>query len=146
MILIFQGSQDQQSWTRSSRILEPFFRWLLPTASPATIDTAVLLVRKCAHVAEFAVLALLVWWAQRKRKTPVTGGWSSRRALLTLLVVVFYASTDELHQSFVPSRQGAVLDVFIDSCGAILALSFLYALSRVRGRGRYRQGTREESN
>jgi len=41
-------------------------RWLFPHASAETIHGAVGLVRKCAHLTEYAVLALLLWRALRK--------------------------------------------------------------------------------
>ena len=33
-----------------------------------------------------------------------------------------YASTDEIHQMFVPGREGKVFDVMIDSCGAFCGI------------------------
>ena len=43
---------------------------------------------------------------------------------------IFYANTDEFHQLFVPGRTGRLLDIGIDSCGALLGslilLFFVY--------------------
>jgi VanZ family protein len=49
-----------------------------------------------------------------------------------LWVAVFYAATDEFHQTFVPSREGCVRDVMIDSTGAIVGLLALWWFGRWR--------------
>ena len=72
------------------------------------------LIRKLAHFTEYAVLAGLMAWAQPK----LTVG----RAALTWGAAVLYAASDEWHQSFVPNRGPAPLDVLIDSTGALAAV------------------------
>lgn len=62
------------------------------------------------HVTEYAILATLLWYACGRR-----WGW-------VLLICITYASLDEWHQTFVPSRVGSVQDVMIDTLGAGLAL------------------------
>lgn len=75
-------------------------------------------LRKSAHLASYALLALLLLWA-------FTAPLDRRRALRAALVTtLLYAMSDELHQSFVPDRQGAWYDVAIDAAGAGLALWF----------------------
>jgi len=49
-----------------------------------------------------------------------------------LLIVTMYAITDELHQSFVPSREGSVWDVLLDTTGGAFGLLFLWILGRWR--------------
>ena len=73
-------------------------------------------LRKLAHVAEFAVLGALLFRALRRE--PVAA-----------LVGSLYAATDEIHQTFVAGRQGSPLDWAIDTVG-VLAGVLLYA--RVR--------------
>lgn len=123
MALIFTGSQDNRSLEHSSRFIEPVIRWLLPHAGDETIKTLVFLVRKCAHVTEYAALALLVWWALRKE----TEEWRWRPALVTLGVIVLYAISDEVHQTFVPTRIGTPVDVLVDTSGGLIALGLLRA-------------------
>jgi VanZ family protein len=134
MVLIFSASGDQMSFQRSSRILGPLIHWLLPQLSNESVHAAVVSIRKCAHFGEFAVLALLLWRALRKPARNETRPWEWRTAAIALLLVVAYAASDEIHQLFVPSRQGSILDVMIDSSGALLALIFLWAFGRWRHR------------
>jgi VanZ family protein len=131
MILIFSASADTKSSSRSSRILEPLIHWLLPQLQPDKIWPVVLFFRKCAHLTVYAVLALLLWRALRAFSAQTTG-WSWRVARNAWFCVVLYASTDEIHQVFVPNRQGSAWDVLIDSTGGAIALLLLYALGRWR--------------
>jgi VanZ family protein len=38
------------------------------------------------------------------------------------LITVLYAMSDEYHQTFIPGRNGTVMDVVIDSLGGLTAL------------------------
>jgi VanZ family protein len=65
------------------------------------------LLRKLAHAAEFAILGALLVRALRRP------GWA-------VALGIAYAVSDELHQSFVPGRQGSALDVALDSVGVVV--------------------------
>jgi len=67
------------------------------------------ILRKCAHMLEYAVLAALLWRALRNE-------------VAALVLAVAYAATDEFHQSFVHGRHGSPVDVAIDGIGAALGL------------------------
>ena len=119
-------STDAGSTEHSSRILEPVVHWLRPSASPEEFDLVHLLVRKAAHLTEYAILGLLTFRAIRLSQPPRSQrrpGWAI--GLATLLVAGTYAATDEFHQSLVPGRTPAVTDVLIDSCGAAIGLGFI---------------------
>jgi hypothetical protein len=58
--VIFLGSTDLMSAEHTSRFIVPFLRWLKPDISPETFASIHFIVRKCAHVGEYAVLALLL--------------------------------------------------------------------------------------
>lgn len=65
---------------------------------------------KTLHLIEYFVLYILLARAS-------LGTWKpTRRALLTAVAIAaLYAVSDEIHQTFVPTRQGAIRDVGIDS-------------------------------
>lgn len=134
MCVIFTASGDSQSATHSSRIIEPILRWLFPHLSTPTINEVVFLVRKCAHLTEFAVLALLFWRAVRQPVHHDPRPWLWSQARVALLGTMLYAATDEFHQLFVRSREGKVEDVMIDSIGAVAGLLALWALGKWRKR------------
>jgi VanZ family protein len=122
MLVIFSASADAESTARTSRFLEPFLRWLKPDISPEAIDLIRLLIRKAAHMAEYAVLAWLAWRALRRPKRSDTRPWSWSIAAGALAIAVLYAATDEFHQRFVPNRTGSAKDVGVDTIGAVLGL------------------------
>jgi hypothetical protein len=133
MAVIFSASSDQMSFPHSSRIIAPLVRWLWPGASDAAVHDIVVCVRKGGHLAEFAILALLIWRALAKpvRGTPLPWRWSM--AVRTVLFVLLYAASDEFHQLFVPSREASVWDVMIDTIGGVVGLLVLWVLGRWRG-------------
>jgi len=124
MIFVFIGSTDLMSAEHTSRFIGPFLRWVAPDISTATVESIQFLVRKCAHVAEYAILAALFYRAFRHGQD---NSW--RAATLALVAATFYASLDEFHQSFVPSRTGTPWDVGIDSLGALAGLVIYWAMS-----------------
>jgi VanZ family protein len=69
-----------------------------------------LVLRKCAHATEYAILAALLLRA--------TGSFAWAFAL-----TVAYAAADEVHQTFVRGRHGSPVDVAIDAAGALVGLA-----------------------
>ena len=69
-----------------------------------------LVLRKLAHTAEYAILGALLLRASRSVPLAVVAG-------------VLYAVSDELHQHFVPGRQGSPLDVLIDAAGVAIGVA-----------------------
>lgn len=100
--------------------------------SEEQVHTGVLIARKIAHLTEFAIFACLVWNAIRRPSRKDTRPWSWWTAAESLWFAALYASTDEFHQTFVPSREGCLRDVGIDTCGAAAGLLLLWALGRWR--------------
>ena len=118
--VIWTFSTDLFSGSGTGRLLLPFLELVLPGADPETLARVHLALRKIAHVAEYAILALLVFRAFDSPR------WSpGRRFAMSFAVSVAWASVDELHQTFVASRVGALSDVALDSFGAALGLAGL---------------------
>ena len=72
-------------------------------------------LRKCAHAAEYAVFALLLYRALG-------------RELPAFLVGLGYAVSDELHQAFVTGRHASPFDVAMDAAGLAFGLLLLHAI------------------
>jgi len=71
-------------------------------------------LRKLAHLAEYGILAAL--WL----RALVVAGIPRRKAFLfTILFGVAFAALDEIHQLYVPNREGKFYDVLIDSLGIL---------------------------
>jgi VanZ family protein len=67
------------------------------------------ILRKGAHVTEYAILGLLLLRAAG-RETPA------------FLLGVAYAVTDEVHQRFVSGRHASPIDVAIDAAGILIGI------------------------
>ncbi|MCR5798056.1 MAG: VanZ family protein [Eubacterium sp.] len=84
-------------------------------------------IRKCAHALEYAVLAMLFF-----------GFWDSFRTskwrvfMIAGLCTLLYAASDELHQMFVPGRDGKVLDVINDCLGACMGLLVILLITKFK--------------
>ena len=78
-------------------------------------------LRKGAHIAEYAVLGMLLLRALGS-------------ALPAFAVGVAYAITDEIHQHFVSGRHSSPFDVAFDACGVALGLLLLLSVQSQRAR------------
>lgn len=110
--LIAYFGSSQWSGDQTSEWIVPLLRALMPTASPEALTTAHFLIRKGAHVFEYAVLAGL--W-----RRGLGGAWAPLG--LALLTACF----DELRQSFTPGRVGVIVDVVLDGAAATAALGLM---------------------
>lgn len=76
------------------------------------------ILRKIAHILEYAILTFLLL-----RAFSAHGGLqqkSGQLLIFSIIFALFYALTDEYHQTFVIGRQGTLKDVGIDSIGILI--------------------------
>lgn len=132
MLVIYWGSTDFLSSTRTSRFLVPLLRWLYPQISPQALHQAHLIVRKAGHVTEYAILALLIWRTLSHLRPEGAPPRPRRDAWHAWIFASLYAVTDEFHQSFARSRYGSAGDVLLDSLGAAAGLGLLWLFGRWR--------------
>lgn len=86
--------------------------------------------RKIAHILEFAILCFLLIRALVKEKLS-----NKKIAIYSIVFAIFYALSDEYHQTFIQGRQGSFKDVGIDSIGIFLmAILWYYKVKRNKGR------------
>ncbi len=130
MGVIFTASSDSHSYEHSSRFIEPFLRWLFPHWPETRIHDVHEVFRKCAHLTEYAVLALLFWRALRQPVKNDPRPWNRREAGLAIVLVFLYAASDEFHQRFVPTRTAHVSDVLIDTAGGAAGLLVFWLAGR----------------
>ncbi len=126
MIFSMSAQPAEVSSAESGRLTETavhfFFRGfdrLSPEEQEALRFRTEVAIRKSAHMAEYAVLAVLLvlWLGEAFPQTAVR-----RRGWISWGLAAAYAATDELHQVFVPGRSGEPRDITIDAAGAALGL------------------------
>lgn len=134
MVIIFGNSTDVGSSAHTRTFLQEFLA-NLPPLSHLSFDAILEIdhvIRKTAHVTEYAIFATLLFRALRQNRND----WRPLYAWGPVLFAFLYASTDEIHQIFVPSRGASVVDVLIDTSGAILGttLCALWVRAKMRCR------------
>ena len=92
------------------------------------------IIRKGAHFTEYAVLAALIANVLRGYSLPGKLRWG-----LPVAASALYALTDEFHQYFVPGRACRLLDVGIDTCGAVFGTIIFWSLWRLAGKRKRRR-------
>ncbi len=84
-------------------------------------------IRKTGHFLGYGTLGLAwlrAWWLT----FPRSRFWSD--AMLAVLGTALIASSDELHQHFLPNRTGSPYDVLLDCCGAMFMCLVAYGVAR----------------
>ena len=83
-------------------------------------------IKKTAHIVEYAILAVLLYRAM------IGSDIEKKKAIIfAILIVSLYGFTDEFHQSFTPGREPRIRDVIIDTIGGALGvLTFCKVLEK----------------
>jgi VanZ family protein len=102
-------------WGRVALVWLPVLVWpalIFALSSIPSLGTGLggwdVVLRKLAHITEYAVLAFLL-------RRALSAPWAFAAAVL-------YAISDELHQTFVRGREGRPRDVLVDVIGIVLGL------------------------
>ncbi|MBR7132614.1 MAG: VanZ family protein [Clostridia bacterium] len=135
MCLIFSLSAEtadassQTSGSLIAAVLEffyPDFDNLSQTEQQELIAPFQFIARKTAHFSLYAVLGIFAFLStvtytkiNLLHRSAIAGG-----------ICLLYAISDEVHQLFVPGRSCEIRDVLIDFCGAMLAVSLLFLVTK----------------
>lgn len=152
VIFLFSAQDADASSRLSSGVLHRFVLNLLPKTAAADqelVHTLEFLLRKAAHMTEYAILAILAF-AQLRQYIPNfrKAGRNHRdmqakkgpasllqqpffQLLLVCCFVFLYACTDEFHQRFSSGRSGNLKDVLIDTTGGLLGGLFFLLCSHI---------------
>ena len=121
-LIFFMSSRDAtESGGMSRWLVETAFGRMLIRLLPRLTDQGPEIdLRKYAHMAEYAMLAvpsaLFFRELLTEQRLPL------RAAGCSLIFCVLYACSDEYHQTFVPGRAGTMVDVGVDTAGAVFGL------------------------
>lgn len=92
-----------------------------PTGTATEIKWQDFVIKKSAHVIEYAILSVLLYRAF------VNIGIAKGKALvLAVIISSLYGMTDEFHQSFTPGREPHFRDVIFDTIGASAAALIIW--------------------
>lgn len=127
--VLYLGSPEFSA-AHTRGIIGPLLLWLFPDMSAADRWQLHNSLRELAHPVEYAVLALLAFRAVFVSLETLL----ARLIALSLLLVLAVAATDEVRQSFTPTRTGTIWDVGSDLLGAGIALGLVALVLRRRSR------------
>lgn len=123
IIFGFSSQDGEKSGSISRRITEKIATFIPQIQKENEIEkenimnTMERIIRKMAHFSIYTVVGLLsmalVSTYNIKEKN---------RLIITLTTGIIYASSDEIHQSFVPGRSPMITDIVIDTMGVILGI------------------------
>lgn len=120
--VIFFLSTGNGSSAETSKIIGPLITFFFPTADEATVEFVHAVVRKTAHVTEYAILAAIASRAFIRSPIPrlrnYWGWWA-------ILLVAVTASLDEFNQSFNAMRSASPRDSLLDISGGLLAVALI---------------------
>ena len=95
----------------------------LLTYSPEQLELFHTVLRKCAHFSEFMILGIL-------STLTIVHTEFRRKGLWAVCFCVAVAMSDETIQLFIDGRAGRVMDVLIDSSGALVGSGCVIAAKR----------------
>lgn len=119
VIFYLSHQPADESSALSSGIVEQIVAFLetITGKSFSDVDWMHYVIRKGAHLFAYFLLAILIMHASLQM------GWKGTIQIIgTLIICVLYATSDEIHQLFIPGRSGEITDVLIDSVGALIGI------------------------
>ena len=124
MIFFMSAKDATESGSMSKWLVNTSFGRMLIKLLPRLTDRGDEIdLRKYAHMAEYALLAVpsVLFFRELllEKHIPV------RASLCSLVFCFVYACSDEYHQTFVPGRAGAMIDVAVDLVGVSLGLALV---------------------
>ena len=122
MILIFMFSH--QTGSESSGLSSQIVLWI---QTYLHIPISEFIVRKAAHMSEYALLTLTLIYGFYKNHYPI-----QKIMIYSLIGTFLYACSDEMHQLFIGGRAGQFTDELIDTCGGCLTIIFYYVLTKLK--------------
>lgn len=120
----FSAQTGEESGNISQKFTEKFLD--IFGLTEANVNRAEHILRKCAHVLEYALMGALIYvLALRipKIQTP-----ACLPSALAFVITFLYAVTDEIHQIFIPGRGPSVRDVLLDGIGALIGILMIMSI------------------
>lgn len=132
VIFMFSANNADESNKQSNAVFNAVIEFVNPvydsldtTAQAEYKDTVTFIIRKLAHFSEYALLGILAFINLAMVKK------IRYRGLFAAVFSCIYASSDEIHQLFVPGRAGQVRDVLIDTSGAVAGILLAILIRKI---------------
>jgi VanZ family protein len=131
--LIAGESTTVGSASNTRRILYPLLHFVVGL-DRLRFETWHFYIRKSGHFIGYFMLSWLLFRAWKVTLPFVSAGWSIQWARIALFMTALVACLDEWHQTYLPSRAGALHDVLLDSSAAFVAQTVIFLWFYVKDR------------
>lgn len=81
--------------------------------------------RKFVHLFEYGLLWCLIYRALGREEWLTKFRKNFSKIILSIFITTLYGASDEIHQLFVPTRDGKITDLLTDSLGGVLGASLV---------------------
>ena len=130
-IFYYSNQQAEESSSLSDSLISEIYTF-------AGINIPVLVIRKAAHICEYAALCFLFSGSFYFIK-------HGKPYVIALISTFLFACSDEIHQLFVPGRWGSPVDVLIDTLAAVLGAAVYFAVLKIINRLRGKKDVRNQT-
>ncbi|WP_455544472.1 VanZ family protein [Intestinibacter sp.] len=103
------------------------FREIDKTTQESIVEGLQFIVRKGAHFSAYTILGGLCF----VDLTVLDKYKLKNNFIIAFAVAALYATSDEIHQYFVPGRSCELRDVMIDSCGVLFGITVVIVFNKV---------------
>ena len=141
MIVVFSfsnqgGTESGEVSSKATKVVANIVAKDKEESKEQIVEKIEIVVRKIAHYTIYTIGGfLIINYTYSMEKT------KKKKILYSLLFGIFYASTDELHQYFVPGRSARLFDVGIDTLGVLtgiglylIVINIIIKVSRKNGK------------
>lgn len=91
------------------------------------VETLQPFVRKLAHFSLYTLGGILIYNLINKYNLN-----KKAKIIYTIIIGALYATSDEIHQLFVPYRSGQITDVLIDTSGVITGVILFIIIAKIK--------------
>lgn len=127
LIFFFSSQNGTASDSNSYFLINLLGKIGINISSSIGLSVANFIVRKTAHVTEYFILFMLLYFGFKKI-------YLKNIIIYPAIITILYSISDEFHQLFIEGRSGRIKDVFIDSIGVLIGLLIIGIKNKVKSK------------
>lgn len=98
------------------------------------VDRMESVIRKIAHFSIYTIVGVLLMGFVSTYKID-----EMKRIYISIVIGIIYATSDEIHQSFIPGRSSQLTDVMIDTMGVALGICLILILLEIVSKRKHKK-------
>lgn len=144
IIFGFSGQNGEESSGVSRKVTQFIVENILHTPEETKIQTIEQLegiVRKLAHFSIYTVVGILLMGLISTYNIE-----EMKRIYISIVIGIIYATSDEIHQFFIPGRAAKFTDVMIDTMGVALGITLVLLFLKILEKNRHKKCQKSPKN